>query len=410
MNRLETNPEMALLGEVAVEKLVYGGMGLARLEGKTVFIPHVLPGESVRIEIVREKPGLIYARLVEVLSQAAGRITPLCPYFRRCGGCHYQHVEYGLQLSLKVEVFKEVLRRIAKLDPPEQIRIFSGQPWGYRNRAQFHFAAGRLGYLEAGSHKLCPVDQCPISSPKINEVLRVLHEMIAEDSRFPHFVSSIELFTNERDVQLNVLETRHPVARRFFDWCAERIPGFIDGCLDYPGSTQIYRVGPRSFFQVNRFLIDKLAETVVGSVEGDTAIELYAGVGLYSLSLARRFRQLRAVESSRGAAKDLEFNAARAGVCIEVRCEPAEKFLASATTAPDFILMDPPRSGIGKTVLQHLCRLRPRLLTIVSCNPATLSRDLAVLTAAGYRLERIDLIDLFPQTFHIEAVVHLRLN
>ena len=210
-------------------------------------------------------------------------------------------------------------------------------------------------------------------------------------------------------MQLNVLGTDRPVARQFFDWCAERIPGAADGTLDYPAAGELFRVGNRSFFQVNRFLIDRLVETAIGTAEGETAIELYAGVGLFSVKLARRFKGLTAVESGRSAQRDLEFNAARAGVHFELRQETAELYLESLDHAPDFLLADPPRSGLGKAVVRNLSRLRTPVLTIVSCDPSTLARDLAALIAAGYRIERLDLIDLFPPTYHIETVTRLRL-
>jgi hypothetical protein len=219
------------------------------------------------------------------------------------------------------------------------------------------------------------------------------------------FLRSLELFTNEAEVQLNVLETNRPVARRFFDWCAERIPGWAQGPLDYPAAGAIYRVGARSFFQVNRFLIDRLVETALEDAAGETALDLYAGVGLFSLPLARQFGSVTAVEA--GSDSDLRFNAERAGLSLRVEQSTAERFLANLKSAPDFVLLDPPRAGLGKEVVGHLTRLHPRHITIVACDPATLARDLAGLTAGGYSIDRLTLVDLFPQTFHMEAVVRI---
>ncbi len=409
MDRSETNRIPGSTTEVTVEKLVYGGRGLARLEGRAVLVPYVLPGEVVRIESKRERPGLIEASLDGIVSPAPERIEPSCPFFGRCGGCHYQHASYEDQLVLKTAVLREALRRVGKFEAPGRIGVISGPPWEYRNRAQFHLSGGGIGYLEAGSSRLCPIDRCPISSPNINATLAVLLEMI-RDRRFPHFVDSVELFTNEDEVQVNVRETKRPVARSFFDWCAERIAGAGAGTLEYRVRGEIFRVGHRSFFQVNRFLIEQLVLAGLEGAQGETAVDLYAGVGLFSLPLARGFRRVTAVESGASAVNDLTFNAERADLMLDARRTTATLFLEGLEHAPDFLLADPPRAGLGKSVVRSLTRLRPRLLTIISCDPATLARDLAPLLAAGYGIEKLTLVDLFPQTYHIETVTRLRLD
>ena len=395
--------------EVTVEKLVYGGEGLARADGPTptrrvVLTPFVLPGERVKVEPEREKPGLVRARLVEVLAAAPERVAPPCTYFGRCGGCHYQHASYEAQLGFKRAILAEELWRQAKIKAPEHIAIVAGEPWGYRNRAQLHIENGKLGYREARSRKLCAIDACPISSPRINQLIPVLAKML-RDSRWPKFVRSIELFTDEEKVQLNIRETDRPVARRFFEWCAETIPALVPGPLDYCGQ---FRVSGNSFFQVNRFLLDALVETALDGAQGDWALDLYAGAGLFSLPLARRFGAVTAVESGAGAVYDLRWNAERAGaVNLRAEQQTAEKYLESLDVAPDFVLLDPPRAGLGPGMVTQLNRLRPRALVIVACDPVTLARDLAGLTGAGYRLERLTLVDLFPQTFHVETVASL---
>jgi 23S rRNA (uracil1939-C5)-methyltransferase len=392
--------------EITVEKLVYGGEGLGRLEGRAVLAPFVLPGERVRLRNVSEKPGLVRAGLLEVLAAAPERVAPPCPYFMRCGGCHYQHAPYEMQLALKRAILEDQLRRIGKIAPSAEIGVVAGEPWGYRNRVQLHIANGALGYREAQSRKLCAVERCPIGSPAINVAIATLREML-RDARWPRFLRGIELFTNETEMQLNVLETEHPVARRFFDWCGERIAGLVSGALDYGAAGHVWRVSYGSFFQVNRFLIDRLVETALDGAEGQTALDLYAGVGLFSLALARRFASVTAVESGARTAGDLRFNAERAGLGLRVEQTDAEVWMEQLETAPDFVVLDPPRAGIGKRMVERLAQLRPPKLAIVSCDPATLARDLAGLTAAGYRIDRLTLVDLFPQTYHLEAVAHL---
>jgi 23S rRNA (uracil1939-C5)-methyltransferase len=393
--------------EMAVEKLVYGGDGLGRIEGRVVLAPYVLPGERIRAEAAQEKPGLVRARLLEVLEAAPGRVPPPCAYFGRCGGCHYQHAPYELQLAAKRSILVEELQRLGKIEPPGEIEVIAGEPWGYRNRALFHIEGRRLGYREARSHKLCAIDGCPISSPKMNETIGALNEML-RDSRWPPFLRSLEIFTDEEHVQLNVADTMRPVARRFFDWCAEKIPGLVTGALDYRGR---YRVGANSFFQVNRFLVDRLVAAAVAGAQGETALDLYAGVGLFAMALAETFHEVTAVEAGSTAVHDLQFNAERAGrTNLRAERNTTEAYLEALERAPDCVLLDPPRAGLGKIVVQRLSELRPPAVIMVSCDPATLARDLAGLLAAGYQIERMSLVDLFPQTYHLETVVRLGLR
>jgi len=390
--------------DVTVEKLVYGGDGLARLDGRVVFAPFVLPGERVHVETTQEKPGLIRARTVKVLEPSADRVAAPCPYFGRCGGCHYQHTSYDHQVEAKAGILVEELRRLGKIEPPEEIGVISGEPWGYRNRVQLQVDRGRLGYLEWRSHKLCAVDRCPIASPKLNETIATLNRML-HDGRWPRMIRQIELFTDEKQVQLNVLETDRPVARRFFDWCAGEIPGLVEGALDYNGR---YRVSRNSFFQVNRFLLDNLVEAATADAQGDTAFDLYAGVGLFAPELARRFGQVTAVESGAGAVRDLQFNVERAGLTnVQAETGMVEEFLQGKDAPAEFVLLDPPRAGVGKAVVQRLNELQPRRMALVACDPATLARDLSGFVQGGYRIERMAMIDLFPQTYHLEAVVRL---
>jgi 23S rRNA (uracil1939-C5)-methyltransferase len=392
--------------ELTIEKLVYGGDGLSRVDGRVVFVPYVLAGERVVAEPKSERGGLLRGELREVLAPAEGRVEPACPYFGRCGGCHYQHAGYEIQLETKRSILRETLQRVGKIEAPDDIAIVSGEPWGYRNRAQFHVAGTAIGYLEARSHKLCPITHCPISSPRINETLAVMIRMM-RDTRWPRFLRSIEIFSNETEVQINVLESDRPVAKRFFEWCAGAIPGFTEGLLDYPAAGFTYRVGSGCFFQVNRFLIDDLVQIAIGDAAGDRALDLYAGVGLFSAPLSRRFSHVTAVESGGSAVRDLRFNAARAGVSVEIVQSSTEDFLRDLETPPDFVLADPPRTGLGPATVARLAALKPKRITIVACDPATLARDLPGLLAAGYRIDRLTVIDLFPQTFHIETIAQL---
>jgi 23S rRNA (uracil1939-C5)-methyltransferase len=382
---------------VTIEKWVYGGDALARVDGRVVLAPFVLPGETARLNVGED----IHADLIEVTAPAPERVEPPCPLFTRCGGCQYQHAPYQFQLARKVDILREQLRRVGKIDYTAEIETISGPPLNYRNRAQFRIADGRIGYLAARSHTLVPVtSECPISSPRMNQALAEMRARLP-DPRFPRFVHSLEIFTNEVDLQVNVLEADRPVARSFYDWCGSKV------AIDYATSFGTFRVSPRSFFQVNRFLVEPLVDAALHGAAGETALDLYAGVGLFALPMARRFKSVTAVEAGSDAARDLEVNAQRAGVALGIERARVEDFLPRLNTPPDFVLADPPRAGLGKQVVAQLVRLAPPRLTIVSCDPATLARDVAALT--GYKIEHLILVDLFPQTYHLETIAHLRL-
>ena len=398
--------------EVQIEKLVYGGRGLARANGRVVLTPFVIPGERVLVEPERESPGLISARLLQLETPDPTRLPAPCPYFQRCGGCHYQHLPYEKQLEAKRDILLETLARLGRLEWTGPVDLLSADPWAYRNRAQLHLlkrgSRFDIGYFEHGSHRLCPIESCPVSSPALNQAIAALARL-GPDRRFPDFLRSVELFTNEQDLLLTVLESDRPISRRFFEWCATEMDGLSAApFLDYPAGPDLFRVSSRSFFQINRHLLSRLPEAALSDIAGNVALDLYAGAGLFTLPLARRFERVIALDAGRSAIADLTFNAKRAGLPVEVHHGPADRFLANYEGPADFVLADPPRAGLGRPVTDSLIRLRPRALTIVSCDPSTLARDLSALTAAGFAIRSIKIIDLFPQTFHIESIIELQ--
>ncbi len=376
------------------------------MNGRVALTPFVLPGEVARVEPEQERPDLIRTRLVEVVSPSPYRDNPPCPFFYECGGCHYQHARYEFQVQQKAAILREQLRRVGRIDFAGEIETISGPPLEYRNRSQFHMDRRRIGYFATGSHRLTPVDRCPISSPKINETLATL-ALMARDRRFPDFIRALELFTDETNVLLNVLDSASPVARRFFNWCSEEIPGLAHGVLNYSAAGDVFQVSHNSFFQVNRFLLDRLVEAATGDVAGSGALDLYAGVGLFSLTLARRFGEVTAVESAMSAVHDLKTNAQRAGLAIRIAHSNVEQFLTGLEQSPEFVLADPPRAGLGKRVTAELVRLRPERIHVVSCDPSTLARDLASLAPGGYQITKLVMLDLFPQTYHFESIAWL---
>ena len=377
-----------------IEKLVYGGDGLARADGRVVLTPFVLPEESVRVQLQRAKSDLLRGKLLNVLEPATVRREAPCPYFQSCGGCHYQHATDAYQLEQKQAILREVLRRVGHFEFEGEIATIAAEPWHYRNRTQLHVEKGRLGYFAAGSHDVVAVDHCPISSPKLNEAIGKLS---LELPHYRSFTATVELFTNETDLQVHILDRIPPSVRPLFDGLGSNAP------IQYGA----FRVSHGSFFQVNRFLVDQLVAEALGDASGGAALDLYAGVGLFSHALAGRFRSVAAVESSFTAFRDLEWNSQQAGLAITNVRKTAEDYLASLETPPDLILADPPRSGLGKLAIRELLRLRAPQITIVSCDPATLARDVAVLIGGGYKIARLSLADLFPQTFHLETVAQL---
>jgi 23S rRNA (uracil1939-C5)-methyltransferase len=392
-----------------VEKMVYGGEGLSRASGEVILTPFVLPGETIEAEPLGARHSVRRARPVAIVTPSADRITPPCRAFSRCGGCHYQHAGYSAQLRFKRTILAETLQRTGKITvEAESIGVVSGPPFGYRNRAQVHFDRGQIGFRENQSHRLVNVHECPVTAPLISSAIGQLGKL-ARDRRWPGFLRSLEIFTDDVQIQWNVRETAQPVARHFFEWLAAEFPGTVPGALDYAVNEDLFRVSGESFFQVNRFLASELAATAIGDLTGDTAWDLYAGVGLFSLPLRNRFKHVIAVESGRSAVADLAFNARRANRQLEVSPLSAEEWLLTAEKAPDLVLADPPRAGLGKTAVSRLLELRPAQIVLIACDPATLARDLGKLNEI-YRIDKLTMVDLFPQTFHIETIAALSLR
>ena len=375
-----------------VEKLVYGGDGLARSDGRVVLMPYVLPGELVRARVRRAKNDLLRGAAEQILEPAAERVEAACPYFGSCGGCHYQHTSYENQVEQKRQILLEVLRRVGRIEFDGPVETVSAGPWHYRNRTQLHIHKGAAGYFAAGSHAVIAIDHCPISSPRINEAIG---QLARELPHYRWFDATIELFTDETTLQVNVQDQVPASIRPILDGLGSNDP------IQYNG----FRVSRNSFFQVNRFLIETLVETALAGASGTTAADLYAGVGLFARAMAGRFEHVTAVEPGGSAFRDLEYNLGGSGATLLRKT--AEEYLVSLSETPEWILADPPRAGLGKFATSELLRLSPPGLTIVSCDPATLARDLRALLEGGYRIHRIVLADLFPQTYHLETIVEL---
>lgn len=399
--------------------------------GKVVFVPFVLEGERVEASLLEEKPGFSRGHLDRVLAPSPQRVAAICPYFMRCGGCHYQHSSYEHQLEIKATILKENLRRIAKLELQRELEVHPSPPWNYRNRSRLRVRTKpefALGYNRFASHELEPVEECPISSPLINRTITALGEF-GRAGRMNPEVREIEIFADANDAQ--VLLAVFVEARKEGTLAAqlmkaipatagvavlsqsERQPGpqiiATEGApfMDYSTATASYRVSAGAFFQVNRFLTDELVRIVTQSRSGGTALDLYAGVGLFSSVLSREFERVVAVESSPQSTADLGYNSPGNVKAVRATVEEYVRKRDRRLRA-DLIVVDPPRGGLGTKLARALGEWQAPRLTYVSCDPASLARDLVPLLAAGYSVERIHLVDLFPQTFHLESVVELK--
>ncbi len=415
---------------IRVEKLVYGGEGLGYHSGKPVFVPFVLPGEVVEVFPTEESRKLIRGLPGAVQEAAADRIAAQCPYFARCGGCHYQHLDYEKQVALKVTILRETLRRLGKVDWAGDIPAHASPPWNYRNRIQLRLAPHpaqpetlQLGFHRAGSHALCGVESCPISSPKLNRLITVLNRL-SQQHKLPLGLRRVEAFADDGDktllltlaapkldfdsaalIELLRTELDGLLSIELHETASERRRHDCLGWIYYQAGAQRLRISHGSFFQVNRHLLPRLVERVTDGLEGKVALDLYAGVGLFARALAEKFERVVAVESNHHAAADLAANAADSPR-IEPRASSVEEFLRQSPEKCDAVVLDPPRAGLGRDTADALLELAPPRITYLSCDPATLARDLQRLLPA-YRLAALELIDLFPQTFHIETLARL---
>ena len=426
---------------LSIEKLVYGGDGLAHAGGNTVFVPYVLPGEEVRAAAISKKKKLIWTRLLEVTSASKERGKSRCPHFQTCGGCHYQHIPPAEQVRLKKEILKETLSRLGGISWDGLIQEHAAEPYGYRNRAQWAVRSGMpraIGYFLPESSTIVPIDECPVLSPGLARTFGQLQEM-ARSGALPAGALEIEAFadSSDKNIALNVAFGRFskPPAElaAAFRAAVPQIESLLlldqkknkfeltgPGFLTHEAGAYKYQVSHLSFFQVNRFLIEDLLRTVTAEAKGELALDLYAGVGFFTLPLARAFRRVVSVDANLAATRDLRVNAEKAGVQVTSHNEHAEEFLRKTQEKPELVVLDPPRAGLGSDAATQLAQLSAPEIAYLSCDPATLARDLAVLmgtrrkpgdaaaSGARYEISEMHLFDLFPQTFHVETLVRLR--
>lgn len=408
--------------EVEIQRLLPGGVGLAHAEGLTLFVSLAAPGDVLRIVIDRMQGKVGFASIVEILKPSDVRIEPPCPYFGRCGGCDFQQLTYEAQLNAKVEIIHDCLHRIAKIDTPLNIPIYpSPNQWHYRARAMWQVDSNDrlLGYFERGSNRVCDVEYCAVLVPELQTTLEVVRKEFREATAMDR-LRDIEVVAGDEGVSV-----------------APALAGFKTEIVSRVIGNETYHFSAEAFFQINHGLLAPLiAEAlrdvnreeeasngnatgepkndVNGGTKGKSAIDLYCGVGLFTLPLARRFERVIGVEGSARATefarRNLEFAKLNNAEVATSRVSDWMKQHSRSVGPVDFLLLDPPRAGAENAVIAGILALRPARIAYVSCDPATLARDLKKLIAGGYALESVVAFDMFPQTHHVETVAHLSSN
>lgn len=373
------------------------GEAIGRADGLVVFVPGGLPGETVEVDVVFRRRSFARGRLRRVITPAAGRIAPVCPHFGRCGGCDLQHMDGDAQLRFKTDAVREQLSRLGGIANADvRACLPSPRPWRYRNHTQFAaLAGGRLGYHAEGSADIVPIDDCPITA---EEVLAVARHAAAPP--LPESIDARAGLTGAGRARAFRAADGAPGAPEGDATLHERIAGFD------------FAFSPRNFFQVNPFAAETLVAEVLAAAApraGQRALDVYCGVGLFTLPLAAATGFAAGIEADGTAVQFARRNAAAAGLSEVTRFHagPADALMGGpATTGAnwDLVVVDPPRAGLDRGALQALLGLATGRIIYVSCDPATLARDAKAMVAEGYALRYAQPVDLFPQTRHVETV------
>ncbi len=405
--------------EVELTILVYGGAAMGRLEdGRAVFVPFALPGERVLARVVEEKRGFVRAELVQVLRPAENRIQPRCKHFGACGGCHYQHMEYRDQLTVKEAVLRDQIERIGGVvNPPVREIVPSPQAWNYRNSVQFHLSpAGKLGFQRGESNEVIEISECHLPEAALNELWPQLDlEPVPGLERVALRAGADETSDLLMVLEGSTLEAPELSVEELPVSVVHQGPGGTlvlagDDALVQEVNGRAFRVSAGSFFQVNIPQAEQMVKHVLSLVPewaGKAVLDLYCGVGLFSAFLAEHGATVTGVEASEAACEDFAVNLDEFEE-VTLYQGPAGEILQRLELHPDVVVVDPPRAGLEKAALDEIVAMQAPLLVYVSCDPATLARDVKRLLVGGYVLEQITPFDLFPQTYHIESVAVLR--
>jgi len=404
--------------DIQLEKLTYGGDAMGRLAdpltgagGRAVFVPFGLPGERVRIRLTEEKRGFARGELLEILDASPHRIVPRCVHFGVCGGCHYQNLPYEEQLQAKTEILRDQLRRIGRIEnPPVQPMVASPSPWNYRNHVQFHLTeAGKLGYVRADVPRVFAIRECHLPEGSINSLWPQLEFEPGTN------LERVSLRAGKEEDLMLVLESDSPEAPELEIEAGISVAHvFEENAVVIAGNDHIvisvlgrdFRVSAASFFQVNTAMAEQMVNHLLANLlvtQSSTLLDVYCGAGLFSAFLAPKCGRVIGIEASASACEDFSFNLDEFDH-VELYEGLAEEVIPYLEAKPDIVLVDPPRAGLEKRVVDGILKLSPQMIAYVSCDPSTLARDAARLINGGYRLKDVTPFDLFPQTYHIESV------
>ena len=415
---------------VCIESVAFRGYGVARTHGKVVFIPHAVTGDEAWIEMTEEKEKYSMGRLIQIVEPSPWRVNPPCTSFRSCGGCQWQHIDYLIQCKLKKEILEDVLKRLGGLKEAPPIKVIpSPQPYGYRIRAQLKAKGKALGYFQEKSHRIVDIQECPIVHPLINQMLSFIRKMCLPLSRMEEIEINVSPDESKGVLILHFLSLERGTENIFGEFLQnhalfkgiviakkEQLNLFGDPTLNFTiplgqereNRNLKFRISPGSFSQVNLEQNQTLIQTVLQFADvnkEERVLDLYAGVGNLTLPLAMGVREVLGIEENRTAIEDARFNAERNGIrnCEFIHGRVEEVLMNWRREKPDLAVLDPPRTGC-KTVLDQVVRLKPKKIVYVSCEPTTFARDVRLFSERGYTLQKLRMIDMFPQTFHMEVV------
>lgn len=376
---------------VTIERILPGGVGLAHAEGKTVFVSLAANGDRVRINIDREQGNLLFASITEILEPSPERVEPPCPYFGACGGCDFQQLTYEAQLKAKAEIIRDCLHRIAKVELAEIPIVPSPEVWHYRARATWQIDPEQhtIGYYERGSRRVCDVAECAVLDPRLHTTFQQVRNTGKEE--FPPDLKHLDAVVGDNGESLS-----------------PSFSNFHTTELTFKLAGETYNFNAAAFFQVNQSLLSQILNFALSDIGGESAFDLYCGVGLFTLPLARRFKKVVGVEANPVATRFARRNLQHADLSnAEIVTASVSDWIRSRRDQVDFALLDPPRAGAENIVINGLLAVNPKRICYVSCDPATLARDLKKLLAGGFKVEAVSGFDMFPQTHHVETVMHL---
>jgi len=424
---------------VTIEKIVAGGRGLGFHEGRAVFVPLSAPGDQILVRRFRDRGNYLETESAEILAESAHRAMPPCQHFGDCGGCNFQHINREQQLLTKREILLDVLQRVGKLRvSTSQLSLIASPELGYRNRLQLKVsndAGFSWGFFAVGSHRVCAVNDCLIASPELWRFVALLEPLLEVSPNLRSHLEEIEVFRGDENEYLvdfrlgltpfSLEHLTRELHKSMVNWRGGQVSLFLSSVLlgqttKAWGTGHVwkstggfkYRVSRGSFFQVNDFLLDQLLDCVTGGFSGKRVLDLYSGVGFFSLALATGFEEVWTVEKNPSAIADLRQNAVRNQMPnIRIFPQGLDDFLSehvSSLKDVDLIVLDPPRSGLAKNSVARLATGGVCDIVYVSCDPSTLARDVRIFVNHGYEVSHITILDLFPQTHHLETVAKLR--